>query len=379
LFYQARHSNHDRPIIHDCGVPAQRWPPSEDQDCFLTFFGDAEPMKGERLHGLDALRGIAAFAVLLHHCDILLPVDLGFSRGYLAVDFFFMLSGFVMARTFETRFAEGLRPLPFVKSRITRFWAPMALGATIGLLVYVRANSLLSLLPYYVCALLFIPLPGIAPFILNGPAWSLFDEFVVNGLHAAWFYKLRVPALLAISVGALILMGVIGKRFGTAWFGLPRVMISYPLGMVLWRINGDKVRMPWWCAAVALIGGILLADLLSLGVWFDFCFVGLAAVGVIGGLGRPPFPVWVAATLGAVSFPLYAIHNPIVFGLRLAGFGLFPMLAGAGIGTLLLMWARKRCLPALRPITARQIHNGTRTSVISDPQPYVSGSAENCS
>src|SRR5262245_61697811 len=85
-----------------------------------------------RLYGLDALRGVAALAVLFHHYEVIFGSTHYFSRAYLAVDVFFMISGYVMARTYEGRLGNSLSAVQFLWIRIKRLWPTMAVGTTIG-------------------------------------------------------------------------------------------------------------------------------------------------------------------------------------------------------------------------------------------------------
>ena len=91
-------------------------------------------MENERLGGLDLRRGVAALCVLAFHLNRLFPGIAGaVERAYLEVDFFFMLSGFVVTRTHE-RFRKGLGTLAFTRLRLRRLWPTVAFGALIGLI-----------------------------------------------------------------------------------------------------------------------------------------------------------------------------------------------------------------------------------------------------
>ncbi|RWH17217.1 acyltransferase family protein, partial [Mesorhizobium sp.] len=84
-------------------------------------------MGGARLYGLDALRGVAALAVALHHfahAYHLPPLPI---NPFLAVDLFFILSGFVMARTYEGRLRNGLTTVRFIGLRYRRLFMPLAI------------------------------------------------------------------------------------------------------------------------------------------------------------------------------------------------------------------------------------------------------------
>ena len=89
----------------------------------------------DRLYGLDALRGMAAMVVLFMHV-------FGFAAGHLAVDFFFMLSGFIMARTYEPRLqGRTIGAGQFLMGRYRRLGPAMAAGASTGLAIYLAAGG----------------------------------------------------------------------------------------------------------------------------------------------------------------------------------------------------------------------------------------------
>jgi peptidoglycan/LPS O-acetylase OafA/YrhL len=76
---------------------------------------------------LDGMRGVAAMGVVLYHLSQMLSLHL-FRAGYLAVDIFFCLSGFVIAHAYERRLLGGLSPLRFAAIRFARFFPLIALG-----------------------------------------------------------------------------------------------------------------------------------------------------------------------------------------------------------------------------------------------------------
>src|ERR1044072_6175275 len=118
------------------------------------------------LRGLGALRGIAAVLVLVGHTSPQMGLHLG--KLYLAVDFFFMLSGYIMARTYEARMHQG-RDIDFLVARVKRLWPTMAIGT---LLMIPLLNHFQFSHIFFVLGLLSIPaLFGRLVFPLNGPAW----------------------------------------------------------------------------------------------------------------------------------------------------------------------------------------------------------------
>lgn len=81
---------------------------------------------------LDGLRGVAALSVVVMHRHVWFGLEGWLAHGYLAVDFFFMLSGYVMARTYEQRLSEGYGAWRFMAARYRRLWPVMALGTLFG-------------------------------------------------------------------------------------------------------------------------------------------------------------------------------------------------------------------------------------------------------
>lgn len=277
-----------------------------------------------RLDGLDALRGIAAGAVLWGHLpeyNRAIPT----THGYLAVDFFFMLSGYVMARTYERRFAEGMPALSFVRARYRRFWPTMAIGTLIGLpLLHVYPTGYAIQFAAFGFALL--PSPNVLYlFPINVVAWSIFFELVANGVHGVALHRIRTSVLLAGSAGLAAVVAVLAFHFGsldlgaraqTALVGLPRVLLPYIIGIVLYRAWHDAP--PLRISPVITAALLPAAALLSWSWAMDVAFVLIACPLLIAGGLR-----WNAGgagiALGALSFPLYAVQVPVMDVTRLAG------------------------------------------------------------
>ncbi|EPR09863.1 hypothetical protein M527_06975 [Sphingobium indicum IP26] len=288
----------------------------------------------DRLTGLDTLRGIAALVVLYMHA-------IGFAGGHLAVDFFFMLSGFVMARTYEHRLASGkISATDFLLARFRRLWPWMAVGATLGLLVHLYAYGPTAAVALtYVGALTLLPISAVAPYLLNLPAWSIFYELLANALHGAIFAKLDTKRLWG-------LFGVAVAAFLAAYWliGYPRILpatslamqvavifralTAYLMGVLVFRLFGERppVDVPLWAAAAMLPAYCVVVALYPFPGWplpFFFLCGPLMLMTGIRSTGNNP-----ASFLGDISFPLYAIHMPV---LHLAGLLGAPHLAGAAV------------------------------------------------
>lgn len=282
----------------------------------------------KRLPGLDALRGIAAIVVVLFHLG--LPIH----GAHLAVDFFVMLSGFVMARTYEQRLRDGsLGAGAFMKARYKRLWGWMALGTTLGLLAalgeYGWSGDLGLAWLLMVALVPAVNLPA-APYLLNLPLWSIVYELVANAAHALGLVRLRkaglawMAALCALALAAIIVTSGF-PRGGFAeyhWLVLPRVGLAYVLGVLCYRLWGDSppLVVPFSVAALALPVYVLAVWLVP---WqfapLAFVLV-LAPLMLFGGMQArfdSPRRLELASLLGAVSFPLYALHYPAIRLLRL--------------------------------------------------------------
>lgn len=271
-----------------------------------------------RLSGLDTLRGIAAILVVLMHADHLSGTPGWFADGYLAVDFFFLLSGYVLARAFDRRLATDLSPIGFLRIRIRRLWPVMAIGAILGLISFLQIFGSVVAMALFVLALLIAPqlwAPTYPAFPSNPPTWSISVELIANALHCLLFVRMSNAGLFAVSASCLAVLITFAPDFdvgvmpGDLWLGAARVGLSYPIGMLIWRLARDRPRCPPQYAILALPALILVSS--QLGPWFDIAFVVLACpLILIGGLGRSRF----GPALGAISFPLYAVHYPILRG-----------------------------------------------------------------
>jgi peptidoglycan/LPS O-acetylase OafA/YrhL len=304
-----------------------------------------------RLHGLDAMRGIAALGVFAFHLNVIFPGTAVWSgKGYLAVDFFMMLSGYVMARTYEARMAGGLAVGTFVALRHRRLWLTMAIGGLIGIpyLWHVTGDPVLFAAAF---ALNLGLLPGSAEhelFPLNNPGWSIFYELVANAVHAAFLWRLSNRSVLALIAVLLVPLVYFAQLKGDLNFGeltqqagpaLVRCLTSYAIGLLLWRWWQDRpaLAVPPILALIAL-PLLLLTPWAQLGWGFDLAFILIACPLLIaGGLRLKSAPRW-AVWSGALSFPLYAVHMATFRTAYLAGISPVPAAALALIAAVALAW-----------------------------------------
>ena len=167
-----------------------------------------KPVHSPRMVQLDGLRGIAAFMVVFYHMDIVYGINGPFQRGYLFVDLFFLLSGFVLAVSTEKKLRAGIGAIEFTWVRYKRLLPLVAVGAGVALVraVVIGMADPLTLALWLALDLAMIPsFAGMGPFYrYNGPQWTLFYELVANFLHAAVLHRVPSRWILALA-GAMAL------------------------------------------------------------------------------------------------------------------------------------------------------------------------------
>lgn len=285
---------------------------------------------------LDGMRGVAAIAVaLLHFNASLMP------QGSLAVDFFFVLSGFVLLKAYDRRFAAGMGVAEFMRVRFKRlyplFLAGSLIGAAWALLCYVLQTPLHLSLPFMAHAAVFnfamLPDP-FAPvlFPFNLPAWSLFYELLANLALVLILARLTIR-WLAVAVVLLLVLYLYTQTIpvlpasdpafepGVGWYlpiiPLARTGFAFTLGVLIARLLPGRPRSASLLALLAVAGFLALLRLdLSAAVeaWFSPLFVVLIAPALVIVGARLEPPAWTrraAAFTGEMSFAVYAIHYPI--------------------------------------------------------------------
>lgn len=285
---------------------------------------------------LDGLRGVAAIAVMLWHRREWFGGDAFLGHAYLAVDFFFMLSGFVIAHAYGERLAGGGSPLAFLRSRVIRLHPLLAAGALLGCLVLVieirTGAKPVPELPGLTFLSALVPFPamwvsGGEAFPINNPAWSLFWELTVNLLFALIATRLtdrRLGAIIGVSAVAMIYCSAVsigfkgGRVQAEILQGLPRVSLSFFMGVLLLRLfnRGWRIPLPNAPGAVA---AILVGSFWLLPVWHPWSAVydPVVVIGVYPGLllwaaaSTPALPR-LTALAGAISYPLYILHLPLL-------------------------------------------------------------------
>lgn len=322
----------------------------------------APPAHSPRMFQLDGLRGIAAFMIVFYHLDIVYGIGGPFQRGYLFVDLFFLLSGFVLAVSTEKKLQSGIGAIEFTWARFKRLWPLVAVGAGVAV---VRAFVIgmadpLTLLLWLALDLLMVPsLAGAGPFYrYNGPQWTLFYELLANLLHAALLKRVATWAMLWLALAMALwlvstvrqhgsdTMGVGAPTWHTWWQALPRVGFSYVLGVWMGRKHREGLRsptLPWWVALVLPIAGIALVPYLPLSkVTGDLVFVIIFLPVMMWTVAMSLPPQTLKAPLewlGNFSLPLYCVHlTVLVWTKEIAGSNRAAIAALALVLACLLAW-----------------------------------------
>jgi peptidoglycan/LPS O-acetylase OafA/YrhL len=285
---------------------------------------------------LEGLRGISAMAVVFGHAGGAWPV--WFRHSYLAVDLFFLMSGVVIAHAYEKRLQNDWSLADFVGARVKRLAPLYFVGLIVGVICaliahrfgYVEADPIAINLTL---GLIFVPVvfgPGDL-YPLNPPCWSLFNEAIANLAYAAIASSLADRTLkMLICLGLVALCVVVRKTHLAAdigvnsatWIGgIARVSFSFPLGVLIHRLySRGRLKLPRVPAPLLLAGAIAtfvtpianpLYDLMVI-IGFYPCLVALA---LNARPGRHANAALFAAA-GALSYPLYILHYPLVHPLR---------------------------------------------------------------
>lgn len=305
---------------------------------------------------LDGLRGVAALMVVIFH--LFEPYSAGdpqiqiVNHGYLAVDFFFLLSGFVIAYAYDDRWSR-MSVADFLKRRIVRLQPMVILGGILGAALFAFQRSpvfpksadagAVQVIAIMLLGFVMVPLPKSADvrgwdeiYPLNGPQWSLFYEYLANIAYAAGLRRLSNRAMgvfVALAACALVYLAVFGPRGDLigGWaldadgirIGLTRVTFPFFAGVLMMRL-GARIAMPhaFATSAVLLIVAVSMPrfgglDRLWLnGLYEAACVILLFPLIVAIGAGDKAVDsrsVRIARFFGDLSFPLYITHFPLIY------------------------------------------------------------------
>jgi peptidoglycan/LPS O-acetylase OafA/YrhL len=306
---------------------------------------------------LDGLRGVAAILVVAFHIFETFSGGNRFiqmiNHGYLAVDFFFLLSGFVVAYAYDDRW-EKMTQWEFYKRRLIRLQPMVIMGMIIGAaLYYFQASDVLfpqiATMPVWKLILVMfvgftlIPLTPSAEIRgwgemhpLNGPAWSLFFEYIANILYAVLFRRFSnkvMTLFVVIFAGMFINYTVFGPKGDVigGWslnleqmnVGFTRLLYPFFAGVLLSRLGKlIHIKGAFWICSLLIT--MLLAiprigdenTLWMNGIYESVCVILLFPLIVSIGAGgelKNPFSLKICKLLGAISYPIYITHYPLIY------------------------------------------------------------------
>ncbi|MBQ4903838.1 MULTISPECIES: acyltransferase family protein [Alistipes] len=303
---------------------------------------------------LDGLRGVAALTVVCFHlfeAYATSHLDQRINHGYLAVDFFFILSGFVVGYAYDDRWTK-MTVREFLTRRLVRLQPMVVIGALIGAVMFytqgcpvwdVSAVPVAMLLVATLMNAFMIPatpgaeIRGVGEmYPLNGPAWSLFFEYIGNVLYALFIRRLstRALAVLVAAAGCGLAAFSVWGPLGDICVGFSltgenivggslRLLFAFPAGLLLSRaFRPVRVRGAFWIGTLAVVA---LASVPRIGgsehLWMNGVYDALCAVVLF------PLIVWIGASgkttdrvtsrickfLGDISYPLYMVHYPFIY------------------------------------------------------------------
>lgn len=308
---------------------------------------------------LDGLRGVAALMVMWYHIFegfATSPIDQNFNHGYLAVDFFFMLSGFVVSYAYDDRWKSSLTLKGFLKRRLIRLQPMVVMGVFLGAITFIIQGqkqwdgtpvTLSMLFLALLLNLFLIPaIPGSRPEVrgngemypLNGPNWSLFFEYIGNILYALFIRKMStrwLATLACISGLGLMLFALCNLsgfgHLGVGWSlsdynfpgGMLRLLFSFCAGLLISRIfKPIAVRGAFWICSLLII---LLLSIPYIGnenpQWTNGLYDSVCILIIF------PLLLWIGASgkatdnktarvckfLGDISYPVYVVHYPFMY------------------------------------------------------------------
>ena len=329
-----------------------------------------------RFTALDGLRGICAIAVMIYHFSG--HNGLNYLPGaWVAVDLFFVLSGFVIAHSYGPKILGGLSFKGFILSRLIRLAPMYMVGLMLGVFAAIQATTVSSLQIVKIALLgvFLIPYDGNIAwpfgfdfvrgsiFPLNDPAWSLFFELFVN---VAFFYfalnfrRIYIFPLVVVAYMAFIALTLATRQINGGWawddmyLGFPRVIATFFCGVLIYGFK-PKIKPSISIALSVLIVLLFIVSSAKVAFLNSLFLVPLTvlflSVIYVGGTAK-----LVCNFLGEISYPLYIVHFPIFRFL-------YPMIAGVtsplmqiflvSIFTIALSYALSRFDVAVRAILKR--------------------------
>jgi len=296
---------------------------------------------------LDGLRGTAALAVASAHVTAYNAGTTALPHAFLAVDFFFIISGFVIAHAYEQRLLSNMGFGEFIELRVVRLWPLIVAGLALGAFYFViksvfqpaEAVSVGYLGVAIIFGLLLAPLNmvlGTDGYPLDPPCWSLFFEMIANALYALLCRFRLISSGMLFVIIAISLLGLMAESRLELWDvpqhfsnrlalatsfleGGSRVGFGFFLGVTFYRYRNHSFfrRLPRLhpaLASIVLLMSLSLPPFLSNIYDFVVTILILPLIVVLSahyelqgsGAAASKFAGW-------LSYPLYVVHYPVMF------------------------------------------------------------------
>jgi peptidoglycan/LPS O-acetylase OafA/YrhL len=304
---------------------------------------------------LDGLRGVAAVMVVVFHlfeAHVSRNQDQIINHGYLAVDFFFVLSGFVIGYAYDDRWGK-MSLKGFFKRRLIRLHPMVIMGMIVGASLYylsgfgifpaIHQTPVWKMLLIMLIGFTLLPVPPSMDIRgwnemhpLNGPAWSLFFEYIANILYGLFIRKFsrKMLAVLVFIAGCLLIhlamtshrgdvIGGWSLEPGQLRIGITRLLYPFFAGLLLSRIvKPTHIRHAFLLCSLMIIAIFSVPRIGgSVHPWMNGLYVSISIVflfplivflGASGEL-KGKFSSRVCKFLGDLSYPLYITHYPLIY------------------------------------------------------------------
>ena len=321
----------------------------------------------QRFEILDGLRGIASFIVILFHFFEIYsfgePSKQIINHGYLGVDFFYVLSGFVIGYAYDDRW-EKMSLWDFYKRRLIRLHPMVIAGSFLGMCYYFLGESTLSpnienVKPHFffltlIMNFLMIPTPVEMDIrgwgetnSFNGPNWTLSYEYIINILYSLIIRRLHtiiigilciLSALLVINLSLNFdIFNVMNERQSSKYtviggwsltscelyIGFTRLFYPFFAGYLVYRLN-FKIRIPYSFILCSFLLFFFLCfpriggdeHPIFNGIYEAFVIIIAFPIIIIIGAGdntKNEILIKICKFIGELSYPIYITHYPMIY------------------------------------------------------------------
>lgn len=290
---------------------------------------------------LDGLRGTAALLVVIFHLLESNIPDCALNplhHAYIAVDFFFLLSGFVVGYAYDHRW-KTMTTLEFFKIRLIRLHPLVLLGVTIGALGYwfdpfvgdAQQVSFTTMLVTFLFGILIIPFYALPnrydeTHSLNGPCWTLLQEYFGNVLYALIGPRIKQTGLIILVLISGIVLLVAdtlhgpllgGWGWSNFWMAPVRMIFPFFMGLLVYR-SGFRIKIPYaWVVLSIVMLVIFMIPYFGqyTGLYEALCIIFVFPLIVAAGAGSDISGKWQSLCnfCGKISYPIYITHYPFIY------------------------------------------------------------------